>query len=1021
MEELEPLQQSRFVGHDDISAFNVGDPGQSEGWNFGMTLYAWLHGIGLLAGIAGLVLGVILFRSWQRGEIGPGGGGEVNCSLAGDVIGPCTNNSLALINIPAPGLCGPDEVLVNGLYNEKGLVIGGMCVPRDPAVSNANVTCAIGEVLTGPFILIQSGRIIQLGAVCMPLREQVRNTSLDCSVPGQVLTSPFVFDIYGRLTGGTCTTPLGNGTLPDINNGTQTCPPGLFIVGSVVTGSGLVAGPFACISNVSNFGPINSGNLSCPAGYFLNFTLLSDGRGFQGSCVELRLFGEVQGPMNNTQITPVRSAVTCGVLEALAGATYLVSGQVVGGTCVSFVSNATLPVINNATNCTGVDEYALSKVVTDTGLSFHPVCVNVSGGGTFTSLVATANQTTTTNLGGGNWRVGTIQDNDPQADIRWGKIRVGANTAFLTQGPAGGIKLMSFDGNPANGNNLAFYRTASSTFPIGQILNDGTQALTIMANHFYDGTNYRSTYGGIAYPSVSLGNVAGTFVSSPNGILLGFFPTAGAPNTILGSFAETALLTPTATEFYTPTNVKTPLGLFSVYNSILGAQPQIQTFVAGNGNSWLSFGMYVTPGSASLSSGPADNFKLYQFGSSLFVQRVLGTPAGTPVSATTTNVAQFNADGMAMFATGQFNPNAGLAFAPLGAADSAILFNGYAEAGVFRASFTSQPIAVFQQSTGALRLQWSDGAAQGSAPPFRTLMTTSGPLGAIQTDFTQFATSMLIRPPNGFDISNFSMFENDIPSAPQLQLTVENDGDVVSMYFNSYREAVGVNERSSNSAIRPASITKVLDTLFVRLQSGLTPVHGVLPAWNNEIAITTAQSTFRVPLAIASYSTTPQIIISDVTRHIVQSGVTLSSLNGFYQNGSFLVTVPWVGCPNANSVAYQVNWRGNSVTWVFTASTAPFEASCLSGVQTSGIGTLPAIGVPLGIPRICYNQPGQGPSNPLLQYEVCLSGSSISISPISLTNPPAYLQYLAPGIPGVAQYVWPNGMSFTYVQALTPP
>jgi hypothetical protein len=134
-----------------------------------------------------------------------------------------------------------------------------------------------------------------------------------------------------------------------------------------------------------------------------------------------------------------------------------------------------------------------------------------------------------------------------------------------------------------------------------------------------------------------------------------------------------------------------------------------------------------------------------------------------------------------------------------------------------------------------------------------------------------------------------------------------------------------------------------------------------------------------------------------------------------------LVTVPWSVCPNANSVSYQVYWRGNSVTWFFTASTAPFESSCLDGTPTSAIGTLPAIGVPLGIPRICYNQPGQGPSNPLLQYEVCLSGSSISISPISLTNPPAYIFYLSPGIAGAALYVWPNAMSFTYVQALTPP
>lgn len=381
LEDSSPGQHT-FVGHDDTGAFRVGDPGQSEGWGLTTTLYAWLNGVALAVGMVALVLGIILFRAWQNGELGTGGGSTFigNCSLSGDANGNCLSNTLSLVNLATPGTCGVDDVLVHGDYDTKGRTLGGACVPRDPPINVADIVCGSDEILTGPFTLLRSGRTLQLGAICVPRLEQVRNTTLACALPGQVLGSPFTFDIYGRMTGGACVTPAGNGSLPNINNGSHTCPAGSFITGTNVTGEGLVVGPFFCLTNGSTLAPINAGDLACPAGYFLNFTLLQNGLGFLGSCVELRLSGEVQGSNNNTQITAVRSAVTCATLEALSGATYLASGQAVGGSCVSFVSNNTLPVINNATNCTADGAYSLSKITTNTGLQVGPVCVQVVPG-----------------------------------------------------------------------------------------------------------------------------------------------------------------------------------------------------------------------------------------------------------------------------------------------------------------------------------------------------------------------------------------------------------------------------------------------------------------------------------------------------------------------------------------------------------------------------------------------------------------------------------------------------------------
>jgi hypothetical protein len=731
--------------------------------------------------------------------------------------------------------------------------------------------------------------------------------------------------------------------------------------------------------------------------------------------------------MNATTITPVRSLITCGILKALAGATYLATGQVTGGSCVSVVSNNTLPVINNTTNCSGVDEYALSKVVTDTGLSFHPVCVNVTGGGgSFTSLVDTANQTQVINLGGGNWRVGTIQPNDPQADVRWGKARIGANTAFATQGPSGGLKLMSFDANPANGNNLAFYRTDQSAFPIAQVLNNGPQTFTLQANHFFDGTNYRSTYAGMSYPAFSMGNVAGSFVASPNGYIFGFLPPAVAPNTILGSFQETVLLTPLLSEFYTPTNVKTPLGLLSIYNSILGPQPQIQTAIFGAGNSWLSFGSYLTSGGVALSSGNVDNFKWYHFGSSLFLQRKLATAAGTPVSATTTNIAEFNANGMGMFATGVFNPGASLFLAPINAGNSIFLFDGYMDSGNVRASFASTPIFGLQKTPNELNLIYSDGGAATSAPPLFTILKAGGTPSGLPTHWFEFDASVMLRPPSGFGTSNFSMYESIIPSAAQINMVTGSSGAFAGIMFNSYLSATNV-EVSSNGALLAGEIMKISNAIHIRLQPANVPLHAPLNAWNDEVVIRTTETTFRLPPAVASYSTTPQIIVSDPTRHLVQSGITTSQINGFYFSASISGQVCWSGgdCAGGGTlclspdVAMQVNWQGYTVTYHFGGPPGLLIVPCTGDPSTSiaWTATLP-VAVPFPPSHTCITAQGTGPAGAGLTYRMCFTAAGgFTMIPYSLvTN--SELGFST--IQGT-QYQFPLGYFLTYVTPVLPP
>jgi hypothetical protein len=685
----------------------------------------------------------------------------------------------------------------------------------------------------------------------------------------------------------------------------------------------------------------------------------------------------------------------------------------VGGTCIDFASNV-------ATNCTGVDEYALAKVITTTGLAINPVCRNVTGsGGSFTSLVATANQTQVFNEGGGNWRVATIQPNDPQADVRWGKARIGVNTAFATQGPSGGLKLMSFDANPANGNNLAFYRTDATAFPTGQMLNTGTNTMTLLANNYFDGTNYRATYTGISFPALAMGSVGGSFVSSSNGLMLGFSPPAGAPGNVLGTFTETFLMTPQLTDFYTPTNVKTPLGLFSVYNAILAPNPEIQTVISGVGDSWLSFGMYVTAAGTQLSSGNFDNFKFYHFGSSLFLQRKLATAAGTPVSATTTNIIEFNGNGFGMFATGQFNPSNNLFFAPLGAGNGgSILMDGYMDAGTVRASATSTPIVALRKTTLEFNLQYSNGGAATSAPTIRTLMRAGSSLTAnMANDFVELTASNLIRPPSGSSTGNWSLYVAEVPTAPQIQIWAAVGGQLLGIYFNSYLNPA-LGDFSSNSGEVGGSIVKANDEFLFRLQAADVPIHNALPGWNNELTIRRTETEFRLPPAVSSYTTTPSITVTDSSRHIIQSSISVADLIstvGVYESASTL-TPDWVifypGCGSfqKNVIEARAHWTGHTFTLTVGTDGSTWNQGGICTPAAGATVLLTEISLTPSTPvqtPICGIFPGTsgGFTN---SYQCCYDASAKTATCFLMTgaSPASFLSGTTYSLPVVVSWTW---------------
>lgn len=597
---------------------------------------------------------------------------------------------------------------------------------------------------------------------------------------------------------------------------------------------------------------------------------------------------------------------------------------------------------------------------------------------------------------------------------------------------------MSFDSNPANGNNLAFYRATSSSFPIGQILNDGPQALTLLANNFYDGTNYRSTFGAIAYPTLSLGSVAGTFVSSSNGILLGFFPTTGAPNTILGSFAETALYTPTATEFYTPTNVKTPLGLLSIYNTILGAQPQIQTVVNGAGDSFLAFGTYLTPAGTALSSGNFDNFRLYQFASSLFIQRRLATPAGTPISATTTNIAEFNFNGEALYSTGNFAPANSLFLAPLGAGSGgALLMDGYMDTGTVRASLASTPIVSLRKTTNEFSIQYSNGGAASSAPPLRTLMRLGSSLSASQPlDFVENTGSTLVRPSAGSNTGNLTIYSGEIPSAPQVQIFSSFAGQFLGIYFNAYLNPA-FGEFSSNSNEFAGSLAKVADTFIFRLQGADVPIHNALGAWFDEVCfsfyyflsncppqvtIRHTETEFRLPPAVTSYSGSPSVVISDATKHLVESSVSFASLLatvGAYQEvtlgtANWLVDfTPGAGCGTfvPDVLAFRASWLGHTFTLTIASDGTVFNqgGGCVNVavgalVSTAQITLNPSTPGTLPICTIGTGQSGGFANNYQCCYDSTAKQAQCFVMPTS--QPAVFLSGTSYRLPAVLSWTW---------------
>jgi hypothetical protein len=81
-----------------------------------------------------------------------------------------------------------------------------------------------------------------------------------------------------------------------------------------------------------------------------------------------------------------------------------------------------------------------------------------------------------------------------------------------------------------------------------------------------------------------------------------------------------------------------------------GVTPMWELLSLGAGNSWLGFNMHTVGTTPQSSSAVYDSYRVFDFGSSLYVQRNPAAPVNTPIGSSYQNMVEVNAGGLWMCA-----------------------------------------------------------------------------------------------------------------------------------------------------------------------------------------------------------------------------------------------------------------------------------------------------------------------------------------------------------------------------------
>lgn len=706
--------------------------------------------------VGGMITGNVTNASLQIVNVG----GDLLCPTGllanytrdayGRIIGGiCTadNDTLPIIN-PSVVTCPPGYV-VNGTVLTTGLVLGPTCVPlilqgevtgllNQTVIANRTtlLTCAAGEVLFGGTRLANG---LVINGVCAPPTTPVNAANFTACPNGY--TQVGLITTYGLTVGPVCqlitlggmlTGNVTNASLVTVNGATLLCPSGALTNFTLDVYGRVIGGTCSPYPDAPNLPTINAANVTCPPGYMVNGTVLTTGLVLTPVCVPLTLQGEVTGLLNNTVLINRTTLLVCATGSTVTGGTRLANGISLGGVCTPVVA---------------------------------------------VTILATDNQTTVTNFANGTWQIGTAQPINHTNSPSFYALYVGDGAFTAWQSP------QSFEdyalivvGSTVAGNGSTLFQspvmsmraTSVNNFDRFQAAVFGEGDMRFMFESQYTQTRGLISTSNAAAPIV-MGFQSGHFVLNAT--------TARGVNVSAGSNVPLVDFSATSTSVFVETDFRQNIGYVNFYFNSTTAYPEIQTGVFGPGNAWITFGQFGNASELFFTASSFDNFALYHFANSFFIQRNIPTTPGSLVSSFFHNIIEFDAAGYRMYP----NQSTAAAFQLTTVKSGSIYLLFDAE----MSPTTLTPISEtsvyntwsITKAGSELQILYADVTAQGSPITLKsgvrffaaTLNNTLGSEANMRLD-----GDMLIYPgANGNGAANVTMY---IATTPALQMVLRSGG-----------------------------------------------------------------------------------------------------------------------------------------------------------------------------------------------------------------------------------------------------
>lgn len=519
----------------------------------------------------------------------------------------------------------------------------------------------------------------------------------------------------------------------------------------------------------------------------------------------VQLNGDVQGPSDNNHLKSINPAVnSCGLDETLFNGTYLQDGLVLGGFCGNPLPN----VNGNATSCPP-GFYPLGDVVTANGVVENVTCVFVPVNASLINgsvqLQGTVDEIATVfDTLAGIWNISTPQPINHSSSPGFLRLYVGADnlasSANIKYYDVGLTLVGLLPVGNDTGNDTGFDNSPVFAGRVASINAFDRYQLIVVAEGDIRWL-YEMQWDGQFISTSDTALPLAQSVRNGHWRLDGY--SALGVNTSVGAEVPWIDIDVDAFRTFVRAEIRAPFGQLNIYENSTIAFSQMQAIVNGASDSWFSWGMEVVP-PVCISTSDTDKFKWYNFGDSLYMQRLDKTPTGSLCSNNFQNVIEFMSAGARMYPNVSTQPLYSEVMIAEGQAY--LVFDGYYDV----------PTASFYAGSGNFNV-WSIGKNNNELD---VLFAPVAPLfSAIELDVA--ARFYLANLSSAIPIEATLLVNGDVVinpgapgSMPNLTMNVDPGVNLPRLQVVGATDFLGWNEQINFGAILQADTTFISRTIF---------------------------------------------------------------------------------------------------------------------------------------------------------------------------------------------------------------